>query len=67
MTVVADVAALNLLARYGVDVIWKLHLDAAATDREAQAGAEFLIEIADAAEEWLRRIHIEFGLPVIED
>ena len=67
MAVFADVAALNLLARYGVDVIWKLHLDAATAHREAQASAEFLIEIADAAEEWLRRIHIEFGLPPIVD
>jgi hypothetical protein len=67
MAVVADVAALNLLARYGVDVIWKLHLDAAATHREGQTGADRLIQIADAAEEWLRHIHIDFGLPPISD
>ena len=63
MAVVADVAALNLLARCGIEVIWKLHLDAAAAHREGQEEADRLIEIADAAEEWLRLIHIEFGLP----
>ena len=67
MAVVADVAALNLLARYGVDVIWKLHLDAATAHRDGQAGADRLIEIADAAEEWLRHIYIELGLPPIAD
>ena len=67
MPVVADVTALNLLARCGVDVIWKLHLAAATAYREGQAEADHLIEIADAAEEWLRRIHIEFGLPPIAD
>jgi hypothetical protein len=67
MAVVAGVAALNLLARYGVDVIWKLHLDAATSRRDAQAGTEFLIEIAYAAEEWLRLINFEFGLPPIAD
>ena len=67
MGVVADVTALNLLARYGVEVIWKLHLDAARRHRDGQAGADGLIEIADAAEEWLRRLHIEFELPPIAD
>jgi hypothetical protein len=57
MAVAADVAALNLLARHGIAVIWKLHLDAAAADRQGQDGAEDLIEIADAAEEWLRCLH----------
>jgi hypothetical protein len=57
MAVVADVAALNLLARRGIAVIWELHVEAAAAHREQRDGAESLIEIADAAEEWLRRLH----------
>jgi len=67
MGVVAEVTALNLLARYGIEVIWKLHVDAAAAHEEQQAGADRLIEIADAAEEWLRLVHIEFGLPPSRD
>jgi hypothetical protein len=51
------VTALNLLARHGIQVIWKLHLEAATAHREGRDGAESLIEIADAAEEWLRRLH----------
>jgi hypothetical protein len=65
MAVVAEVTALNLLARYGIEVIWKLHLDAATAHGEGQAEADRLIQIADAAEEWLRLIHIEYGLPSI--
>lgn len=56
MTVAADVAALNLLARHGVEVIWQLHLDAAAAHREGNSKAERLVEIADAAEAWLRQL-----------
>ena len=63
MTVTADIAALNLLARRGIGVIWALHVDAAKADREGCGGdAERLIEIADAAEEWLQRLAEQFGL-----
>ena len=42
MAVVAEVTALNLLARYGIEVIWKLHLDAATAHGEGQAEADRL-------------------------
>jgi hypothetical protein len=56
MTVAAEVAALNLLARHGLEVIWQLHLDAAAAHRDGNGEAETLVEIADAAEAWLRKL-----------
>jgi hypothetical protein len=43
--------ALDLLARDGIGVVWKLHLDAANAYRGGfQRGAQILIETADAAE-----------------
>jgi hypothetical protein len=50
-------AADNLLRRYGLVVIWELHLMAARLNREGRPkAASSLIEIADAAEfEWQRR------------
>jgi hypothetical protein len=50
-------AADNLLRRYGLVVIWDLHLMAARLNREGRPKAALsLIEIADAAGcEWQRR------------
>ena len=47
----------NLLNRYGLAAIWRLHLSAAAAYRNGNPlAARSIIEIADAAErEWLRR------------
>ena len=47
--------ALDLLARDGIGVIWKLHLDAAnAYRRGFPNGAEILLATADAAERLIR-------------
>ena len=47
--------ALDLLARDGLRVLWKLHLDAAnAYRRGYPRGAQILIETADAAEQLIR-------------
>jgi hypothetical protein len=49
-------AALELLARDGIAIVWRLHLDAAeAYQAGYQRGAQILIETADAAERLLRR------------
>ena len=46
---------LDLLARDGIGVVWKLHLDAAnAYRRGYPRGAQILIETADAAERLIR-------------
>ena len=48
-------AALDLLARDGIGVIWKLHLDAAnAYGGGFLNGAEILLATADAAERLIR-------------
>ena len=47
--------ALDFLARDGIGVIWKLHLDAANAYRGGyQRGAQILIETADGAERLVR-------------
>ena len=47
--------ALDLLARDGLRVVWKLHLDAANAYRLGYPrGAQILIETADAAEQLIR-------------
>jgi hypothetical protein len=47
--------ALDLLARDGLRVVWKLHLDAANAHRHGYPrGAQILIETADAAEQLIR-------------
>ena len=47
--------ALDLLARDGLGVVWKLHLDAAnAYRRGYPRGAQILIGTADAAERLIR-------------
>jgi hypothetical protein len=47
----AEKIARDLLAHQGLEVIWKLHADAATLDRIGnQTAAESLLEIADAAE-----------------
>ena len=49
-------AARDLLARDGIGVIWKLHLDAANAYRGGyRRGAQILIATADAAERLIRR------------
>jgi hypothetical protein len=51
----AENVALELLARDGVAVIWKIHVAAAQAWRIGHiAGAEVLLDIADAAETILR-------------
>jgi hypothetical protein len=49
--------AVNMLNRYGLAVIWELHLSAAEADRKGNAApARSIILVPDAAErEWLRR------------
>ena len=49
--------ALNMLRRYGLEAIWRLHLSAASVHRQGhKAAALYIAEIADAAErEWQRR------------
>jgi hypothetical protein len=48
-------AALDLLTRKGIGVIWELHLDAANAYRNGcPQSAEILIETADAAERIIR-------------
>jgi hypothetical protein len=57
MAAFTDTIAINMLAREGIAVVWRLHIEAADAYRLRQeSGAETLIAIADAAEEWLRRI-----------
>ena len=47
--------ALDLLARDGLRIVWKLHLDAANAYRGGYPrGAQILIETADAAERLIR-------------
>ena len=47
--------ALDLLARDGLRVVWKLHLDAANAHRHGYPrGAQILIETADAAAQLIR-------------
>jgi hypothetical protein len=46
--------ALDLLARDGIGVVWKLHLDAANYRGGYPRGAQILIETADAAERLIR-------------
>ncbi len=47
--------ALDLLARDGIGVVWKLHLDAANAYRGGYPrGAQILIETADTAERLIR-------------
>ena len=55
--------ATRVLARDGIEAIWKLHDAAARADLEGRRwAADTLIEIADAAEEiWHRRVVEEFG------
>ena len=49
-------AALELLARGGIGVVWKLHLDAANAYRSGYPlRPQILIETADAAERLIRR------------
>jgi hypothetical protein len=49
-------AALELLGRDGIAVIWRLHLDAAEAHRDGyQRGAQILTDTADAAERLLRQ------------
>ena len=56
-------AALDLLGRDGLAVIWRLHLDAAEAHRAGyQRGAQILIDTADAAERLLRRAAEEWSL-----
>jgi hypothetical protein len=51
-----EIAALDLLGRDGIAIVWKLHLDAAeAYQAGYQRGAEILIETADAPEQLLRQ------------
>jgi hypothetical protein len=51
MNKLAENVALELLARDGVAAIWKIHVAAAAAWRIGHiAGAEVLLDIADAAE-----------------
>jgi hypothetical protein len=50
-----DRVALDLLARDGIGIIWKLHLDAANGYRRGYPrGAQILVETADAAERLIR-------------
>jgi hypothetical protein len=54
--------ASRVLAREGIEAIWRLHEAAASAHRAGHAwAAETLIEIADAAEEiWWQRVIEEF-------
>lgn len=55
-------AALDLLGRDGVAVIWRLHLDAAEAHRAGyQRGAQILLDTADAAERLLRQAAADRG------
>jgi hypothetical protein len=49
--------AANMLGRYGLAAIWRLHLSAAKAYREGdEKAALWILDIADAAEwVWLRR------------
>ena len=49
--------ALNMLRRYGLEAVWRLQLSAANVHRQGhEAAADYVAEIADAAErEWQRR------------
>ena len=52
----ADEIALTLLQREGVDSIWDLHTHAARLHRQGERGAaEWLVKIADVAEDMFRR------------
>ena len=51
-----ETAALELLGRNGIAIVWKLHLEAAeAYQAGYRRGAQILIETADAAERLLRQ------------
>jgi hypothetical protein len=54
MTGYSEQVARNMLNRYGLAAIWRLHLSAARAHREGNAmAARSIIDIADAAErEW---------------
>jgi hypothetical protein len=52
----ADEIALTLLQREGVDSIWELHTHAARLHRQGERdAAEWLVKIADVAEDMFRR------------
>jgi len=55
--------ARDLLARDGIGVVWKLHLDAANAYRGGYPrGAQILMETADAAERLIRQaVKVEFA------
>jgi hypothetical protein len=57
LTSYAEQVAANMLNRYGLAVIWELHLSAAKAYREGNGLAALsILDIADAAERiWLRR------------
>ena len=61
----AEQVADNMLNRYGLTIIWQLHLSAAQTYRDGNARAAMtIIEIADAAEdEWHRRAAVNLKSP----
>jgi hypothetical protein len=54
-----------MLAIDGIEAIWKIHGAAAIAHRSGHtSAAEFMIEIADAAEElWRKRVVNELGSP----
>ena len=52
----ADEIAMELLRHEGLGCIWKLHVHAARVYREGEPdAAEWLLKVADAAEEMFRR------------
>jgi hypothetical protein len=52
----ADEIALTLLRQEGIDSIWELHTHAARLHRQGeQDAAEWLVKIADVAEDMFRR------------
>jgi hypothetical protein len=56
--------AATMLARDGIEVIWRLHLAATAAHRNGYArSAASILEIADAAEEVCRRATIDTDEP----
>jgi hypothetical protein len=53
---IADQIALTLLQREGIESIWDLHTHAARLHRQGERGAaEWLVQIADLAEDMFRR------------
>jgi len=53
----SEQVAVNMLNRYGLAAIWRLHLSAASAYRDGKLlAAKSIVDIADAAErEWLKR------------